>query len=243
MGNLCSCVDGSTSVHKKRPSQVATLLLIDGSMIEYTFPVKTVNVLARHPNHVVCPLVSLRPGLHSLCSLLPDEELQLGRLYLLLPFKGQLTQRNHMLAQPKGTAAPMPNEREQQAIGHRRSEEHAKYIRHREKSDTDLTGNIKREKVFQKSSGRDRERESVQGTPYVGSHGELRNASSTTKYNRPPSTTVCLRIPPASKRTFSGRSNTHPSRGTPEVHQACRSALRRSASWAPRLQPISETRS
>lgn len=75
---------------------VAKVLLIDGSMLRFTRPVKVIRLLLDHPHHFVCPLHSLQPGHHSLSTLLPDEELQLGHLYLLLPF--------HTLAHGRSTS-------------------------------------------------------------------------------------------------------------------------------------------
>lgn len=99
MGNLSSCTTGSDSGAQAAssspplahtPPHVAKVLLIDGSMLKFRAPIKAIKLLLDYPNHLICPLDSLKPGLHSLSSLLPDEKLQLGRLYLLLPFKGNL---------------------------------------------------------------------------------------------------------------------------------------------------------
>jgi hypothetical protein len=73
--------DGSCA-NKKR---VAKVLLVDGSVLRFKAPVKAIQVLMDHPQHFICPLDSLQPGIHSLPALLPHEEVSLGRLYLLLP--------------------------------------------------------------------------------------------------------------------------------------------------------------
>eukprot|EP00250_Pteridium_aquilinum_P010563 c19477_g1_i1 orf=89-1000(-) len=96
MGNFSSCTVNLSS-HKLQslPSSsvsaltppVARVLLIDGSMLKFKAQIKVIKLLLDYPNHVICPLDSLKPGLHSLSSLLPDEKLQLGRFYLLLPLK------------------------------------------------------------------------------------------------------------------------------------------------------------
>lgn len=95
MGNFSSCTTGFNSASSSPlahtpPPHVARVLLIDGSMLKFRAPIKVIKLLLDYPNHLICPLDSLKPGLHSLSSLLPDEKLQLGRLYLLLPFKGNL---------------------------------------------------------------------------------------------------------------------------------------------------------
>lgn len=90
MGNLSSCSAAPSAV--KSSTLVTSVLLVDGSMLKFRSPMKVIHLLLDYPNHVVCPLDSLKPGLHSLSSLLPDENLQLGRLYLLLPFKTHLQQ-------------------------------------------------------------------------------------------------------------------------------------------------------
>ncbi|MCO5587866.1 hypothetical protein L7F22_041818 [Adiantum nelumboides] len=92
MGNFSSsCTAAPPSVNSSAP--VSRVLLIDGSMLKFQSPIKVIHLLLDYPNHVICPLDSLTPGLHSLSTLLPDEKLQLGRLYLLLPFKTHMQQQ------------------------------------------------------------------------------------------------------------------------------------------------------
>ncbi|MCO5584633.1 hypothetical protein L7F22_038564 [Adiantum nelumboides] len=100
MGNLTSCAGRSHSLlatsavlPPASPSHIpispasARVLLADGSVLTFTTPIKVISLLLDYPFHVICPVDSLRPGHHSLSSLLPDEELELGQLYLLLPLK------------------------------------------------------------------------------------------------------------------------------------------------------------
>lgn len=93
MGNFSSCIAGFDPISSPPPKAVHTrahvtrVLLVDGSMLIFKAPIKVIKLLLDYPNHLICPLDSLAPGLHSLSSLPPDEKLQLGKLYLLLPFK------------------------------------------------------------------------------------------------------------------------------------------------------------
>lgn len=91
MGNFSSCTSGfhptSPPNSPLPPSPVARVLLVDGSVLNFRVPIKVIKLLLDYPHHFICPMDSLRPGHHSLSTLLPDEELQPGHLYLLLPFK------------------------------------------------------------------------------------------------------------------------------------------------------------
>ncbi|MCO5560950.1 hypothetical protein L7F22_014570 [Adiantum nelumboides] len=90
-----------------QPSAVAKVLSLDGQVLHFTKSVKAIQVLLRHPNHCLCLAQSLRlspssasnhlsspssssssssSSLSLPCSLLPDDELQLGSIYILLPF-------------------------------------------------------------------------------------------------------------------------------------------------------------
>ncbi|KAI5080283.1 hypothetical protein GOP47_0005762 [Adiantum capillus-veneris] len=87
MGNLSSCTTGlimGSSTSLQLP-HIVRVLLVDGSMLKLKAPITVSKLLVEYPNHVVCSLASLKPGLHALSPLLPDEKLQLGGLYLLLP--------------------------------------------------------------------------------------------------------------------------------------------------------------
>lgn len=68
-------------------SLFAQVLLTDGTVLRFSYPIKVIYLLLDYPQHFICPLQSLRRNHCSLPSLLPDEELKLGQLYLLLPFR------------------------------------------------------------------------------------------------------------------------------------------------------------
>ncbi|MCO5570132.1 hypothetical protein L7F22_023849 [Adiantum nelumboides] len=104
MGNFSSsCTAAPPRVNSSAP--VSRVLLIDGSMLKFQSPIKVIHLLLDYPNHVICPLDTLTPGLHSLSTLLPDEKLQLGRLYLLLPFKTHMQQQQQQQQQQKQTSS------------------------------------------------------------------------------------------------------------------------------------------
>ncbi|MCO5556232.1 hypothetical protein L7F22_009778 [Adiantum nelumboides] len=86
MGNLSSCTTAFMLSSQHLPHMVR-VLLVDGSVLKLRAPISVSKLLAEYPNHVICSLSSLKPGLHALSSLSPNEELQLGGLYLLLPLR------------------------------------------------------------------------------------------------------------------------------------------------------------
>ncbi|MCO5548303.1 hypothetical protein L7F22_001760 [Adiantum nelumboides] len=86
MGNLSSCTTAFMLSSQHLPHMVR-ILLVDGSVLKLRAPISVSKLLAEYPNHVICSLSSLKPGLHALSSLSPNEELQLGGLYLLLPLR------------------------------------------------------------------------------------------------------------------------------------------------------------
>lgn len=66
------------------PPLAATVLLVDDRILHYAHPVKVIEVLIDHPDHVLCASSSFRIG--TPISALPvQDHLQLGQLYFLIP--------------------------------------------------------------------------------------------------------------------------------------------------------------
>ncbi|KAI5079219.1 hypothetical protein GOP47_0006890 [Adiantum capillus-veneris] len=259
MGNLssssCSAAPTLASTIKSSAAtqRVSRVLLIDGSMLKFRSPIKVIHLLLDYPNHVICPLDSLTPGLHSLSTLLPDEQLQLGRLYLLLPFKTHLqhhqqTSSNKSIKQAKRQHTLDPKMLLQERGVQEHLEMNSSLPRTRE--ERILPAEESGSKVAQ-----EKQRQGLMGNADLGSS---KFADSDNRSE------VGLRYSSTSRRS-GGKLSSHERRGgkessergnagfkhenigplcdTPELQRAYRSfLLRRSSTWTPRLQPILERR-
>lgn len=101
LASYTSSINNSSVI---QPCAAAKVLLLDGTVLHFTHKVRAIQVLLNHPNHCLCPAQSLHPLNHSNnatsssstndsttttllrpISLLPDDHLQPGHIYILLP--------------------------------------------------------------------------------------------------------------------------------------------------------------
>ena len=67
-----------------RGTPAAILILMDGSYIQISRPVKAEQILTESPGHFICNSDGLYIG-QKMCELLPCQELRLGQIYFLIP--------------------------------------------------------------------------------------------------------------------------------------------------------------
>ncbi|GLJ44725.1 hypothetical protein SUGI_0940460 [Cryptomeria japonica] len=82
-----SCMSSGCSRDHGKPlnSLTAKLILMDGSIKEFSEPVKCSEIVSKYSGHFICGSGGLYTGQHITEVLHEDNELQLGELYFLLP--------------------------------------------------------------------------------------------------------------------------------------------------------------
>ncbi|MCO5550831.1 hypothetical protein L7F22_004324 [Adiantum nelumboides] len=267
-----------------QPSAVAKVLSLDGQVLHFTKSVKAIQVLLRHPNHCLCPAQSLRLSPSSAsnhlsspsssssssssplslpCSLLPDDELQVGSIYILLPFH---TFRLFLSA----AAAHSHHRRQYRALSHpsflsssgnsSRSRSRKEPMLHGEQS---TTSKPKQRPTSANQAQSVHEAQPISSQPCSSSvqlHGASAQAQSPSKQGKSARSTLTQRpqiptIDYISTRQIPGymdfptlptSSAAAPARRSFELQRPGREApldIRRCRSWRPRLRVIAEMNS
>nr|ABK21767.1 unknown [Picea sitchensis] len=78
-----SCV--SSTATSSVPAATAKLILMDGSILEFSEVVRSQEILQEYPGHFICNSDGLYAGRNISQVLRDDDQLQIGQLYFLLP--------------------------------------------------------------------------------------------------------------------------------------------------------------
>ncbi|GLJ44727.1 hypothetical protein SUGI_0940480 [Cryptomeria japonica] len=81
------CMSSGSSRGHEKPLNLLTakLILMDGSIKEFSEPVRCHEIVSKYSGHFICASGGLYTGQHISEVLHEDDELQLGELYFLLP--------------------------------------------------------------------------------------------------------------------------------------------------------------
>lgn len=81
--NMGSCI--SSNAISSVPAATAKLILMDGSILEFSEMVRSEEILQEYPGHFICDSEGLYAGRNISQVLCHDDRLQIGQLYFLLP--------------------------------------------------------------------------------------------------------------------------------------------------------------